>query len=189
LVNDLVVNYFPTIVDINFTSKLEDQLDLIASGEAEWVEVISDFYETFSDRLAHAEDAMPEAKAELQKVGRQCPKCGHDLIIRWGRFGKFISCSNFPECRYTEPYLEKIGMSCPKCHEGDVVERKTRKGRTFYGCSRYPDCDFTSWKRPVPTPCPNCGGTLVITNKRHLSCLDCEETFLQDDILGESEMA
>lgn len=189
LVNDLVVDYFPTIVDINFTSKLEDQLDLIASGEAEWVEVISDFYETFSDRLAHAEDAMPEAKAELEKVGRQCPKCGHDLIIRWGRFGKFISCSNFPECRYTEPYLEKIGMSCPKCHEGDVVERKTRKGRTFYGCSRYPDCDFTSWKRPVPTPCPNCGGTMVITNKRHLSCLDCEETFLQDDIPGESEMA
>lgn len=189
LVNDLVVDYFPTIADIHFTSKLEDQLDLIASGKAEWVDVIDDFYGTFSERLAHAEAEMPEAKVELEKVGRQCPKCGHDLIIRWGRFGKFISCSNFPECRYTEPYLEKIGMTCPKCHEGDVVERKTRKGRTFYGCSRYPDCDFTSWKRPVPTPCPKCGGTLVISNKRHLTCLDCEETFLQDEILGESEMA
>ena len=189
LVNDLVVEFFPRIVDINFTSRLEDQLDLIASGETEWVGVISDFYEDFSDRLAHAEEAMPEKKAELQKVGRECPKCGHDLIIRWGRYGKFISCSNFPDCRYTEPYLEKIGMDCPKCGEGDVVERKTRKGRKFYGCSRYPDCDFTSWKRPVPEPCPSCGGTLTITNKREVKCLDCEETFLQDNVLEEAEVA
>ncbi len=189
LVNDLVVEFFPSIVDIQFTSQLEDQLDLIATGEAEWVEVINAFYEGFADRLAHAEETMPEAKAELEKIDRACPRCGHDLIIRWGRFGKFISCSNFPNCRYTEPYLEKIGMTCPKCHEGDVVERKTRKGRTFYGCSRYPDCDFTSWKRPIATPCPNCGGILVMTNKRHVTCLDCEETFLQDDILDEAEMA
>jgi len=189
LVNDLVVEFFPSIVDINFTSRLEDQLDRIASGDQKWVEVISDFYGPFSDRLEHAEEAMPEKKVELQKVGRQCPKCGHDLIIRWGRYGKFISCSNFPDCRYTEPYLEKIGVTCPKCKEGDIVRRKTRKGRTFYGCSRYPDCDFTSWKQPVAEPCPNCGGTLVISNKRHLKCLDCEETFLQDKILGEAEVA
>jgi DNA topoisomerase-1 len=189
LVNDLVVEFFPRIVDINFTSRLEDQLDQVASGEAEWVGVISDFYEDFSDRLEHAEEAMPEKKAEPQKVGRQCPKCGHDLIIRWGRYGKFISCSNFPDCRYTEPYLEKIGMKCPKCGEGDVVERKTRKGRKFYGCSRYPDCDFTSWKRPVPEPCPNCGGTLTIANKREVKCLDCEESFLQDEVLEEAKVA
>lgn len=189
LVNDLVVEFFPRIVDINFTSRLEDQLDLVASGEAAWVGVVSDFYEDFSDRLEHAEEAMPEKKAELQKVGRDCPKCGHDLIIRWGRYGKFISCSNFPDCRYTEPYLEKIGMKCPKCEEGDVVERKTRKGRKFYGCSRYPDCDFTSWKRPVPEPCPNCGGTLTIANKREVKCLDCKESFLQDEIIEEAEVA
>ncbi len=189
LVNDLVVEFFPRIVDINFTSRLEDQLDLVATGEVDWVGVISDFYEDFSNRLKHAEEAMPEKKAELQKVGRECPKCGHDLIIRWGRYGKFISCSNFPDCRYTEPYLEKIGMACPKCEEGDVVERKTRKGRKFYGCSRYPDCDFTSWKRPVPEPCPNCGGTLTIANKREVKCMDCEETFLQDEVLKEAEVA
>ena len=189
LVNDLVVEYFPNIVDIGFTSRLEDQLDSIASGEEEWVEVIREFYGPFSDRLAHAEEDMPEKKAELQKVGRQCPKCGHDLIIRWGRYGKFVSCSNFPECRYTEPYLEKIGMKCPECSEGDVVRRKTRKGRTFYGCSRYPECEFSSWKQPVPTPCPNCGGTLVLANKQHVKCLDCEETFLRDDVLKEGEMA
>ncbi len=185
LVNDLVVEYFPSIVDINFTSELEDELDMVASGKAEWVSVIRDFYTPFSKRLEHAEEAMPEKKAELQKVGRECPKCGHDLIIRWGRYGKFISCSNFPDCRYTEPYLEKIGVTCPKCSEGDVVRRKTRKGRTFYGCSRYPDCDFTSWKRPVSELCPNCEGTLVIANKRQVKCLDCEEVFFQDDILEE----
>ena len=189
LVNDLVVEYFPNIVDINFTSRLEDQLDLIASGEEEWVDIVREFYEPFADRLEHAEEEMPEKKAELQKVGRECPKCGHDLIIRWGRYGKFISCSNFPECRYTEPYLEKIGMTCPKCGEGDVVRRKTRKGRTFYGCSRYPDCDFTSWKQPVPTPCPNCGGTLVISNKRHVQCMDCENTYLQDEVIKEEAVA
>ncbi len=189
LVNDLVVNFFPSIVDINFTSNLEDQLDQIASGDEDWVNVISEFYGPFSEKLEKAEAQMPEKKAELEKVGRECPKCGHDLIIRWGRYGKFISCSNFPDCRYTEPYLEKIGVTCPTCKEGEVVRRKTRKGRTFYGCSRYPECDFTSWKQPVSEPCPNCGGTLMIANKRQLKCMDCEETFLQDEILQESEMA
>ncbi len=189
LVNDLVVEYFPSVVDYNFTSRLEEELDEIASGDQAWVDVISEFYETFADRLAHAEEDMPEKKAELEKVGRECPKCGHDLIIRWGRYGKFISCSNFPDCRYTEPYLEKIGMHCPDCEEGEVVQRKTRRGRTFYGCSRYPECEFTSWKRPVPTPCPNCNGTLVISNKRHVQCLTCETTYLQDELQLETEVA
>jgi len=189
LVNDLVVEFFPNIVDVSFTSNLEEELDQIASGEQEWVDVIREFYGPFSERLTHAEEAMPEKKAELEKVGRQCPKCGHDLIIRWGRYGKFISCSNFPDCRYTEPYLEKIGVACPKCDEGEIVKRKTRRGRTFYGCSRYPDCDFSSWKRPVAASCPECGGTLVIANKRQVTCLDCEETFLQEEILAEAEMA
>ena len=189
LVNDLVVEFFPNVVNVGFTSRLEDQLDMIASGDAGWVEVIREFYDSFSDRLEHAEGAMPEKKAELEKVGRDCPKCGQDLIIRWGRFGKFIGCSNFPDCRYTEPYLEKIGMRCPTCEEGEVVRRKTRKGRTFYGCSQYPECDFTSWKQPVPKKCPNCQGTLVITNKRHVQCLNCETTFLQDEVLEEAEVA
>ncbi len=189
LVNDLVVEFFPNVVDIGFTSRLEDELDLIASGETEWVEVIREFYDSFSERLEHAEAAMPEVKAELEKIGRTCPKCGHDLVIRYGRFGKFISCSNFPECRYTEPYLEKIGMTCPTCGIGDVVKRKTKKGRVFYGCSRYPDCDFTTWNQPIPTPCPNCGGTLVLSNKRHAQCLSCEKTFLQEDVADQAEVA
>lgn len=189
LVNDLVVEFFPNVVDVGFTSSLEDQLDSIASGNAEWVAVIGEFYQSFSERLAFAEAAMPEKKAEMEKVGRDCPECGQDLIIRWGRFGRFIGCSNFPDCRYTEPFLEKIGLSCPVCNQGEVVQRKTRKGRTFYGCSQFPECDFTSWKQPVATKCPNCNGTLVIANKRQVQCMDCETSFLQDEVLEESEMA
>jgi DNA topoisomerase-1 len=122
---------------------------------------------------------MPEVKAELEKIGRACPKCGGDLVYRWGRYGKFISCSNFPTCRHTEPFLQKIGVICPK-DGGEVVERKTRKNRVFYGCANYPTCDFTSWKRPISNPCPKCGGLLVVANKREVQCTACEETFLLD---------
>ena len=110
-----------------------------------------------------------------------CPVCGHELVIRWGRYGKFISCSNFPICRHTEAWLEKIGVNCPKCN-GEIVQRKTRKGRVFYGCSNYPECDFTSWKQPILSPCPKCSGLLVVVNKREVQCLNCQETFLMDQI-------
>lgn len=180
LVNDLLVQHFPDIVDVGFTAKMESDLDQVASGSREWVDVIRSFYENFEPSVKKAQESMPVTKT-VEKIGRSCPQCGHDLIIRWGRYGKFISCSNFPECRYTEPWLEKVGVSCPECG-GDLIERKTRKGRVFYGCSQYPNCQFTTWKRPVATPCPNCGGLLVISNKRELQCLKCEESFLQEVI-------
>ena len=181
LVIDLLVEHFPEIVDTNFTAHMEEDLDKIASGDEKWVNVIRDFYGTFEPQVERAREEMPTTKAELEKVGRACPQCGHDLVIRWGRYGKFISCSNFPTCRYTEPWLEKIGVKCPECG-GELVERKTRKGRVFYGCANYPTCQFTSWKRPIATPCPNCGGTLVIANKREVQCLKCQETFLQEQV-------
>lgn len=180
LVNDLLVDYFEDIINTGFSAQMEARLDEIADGEQNWVKVVADFYDKFSPELEHAKQEMPEAKAELEKVGRACPKCGHDLVIRFGRFGKFISCSNFPECRYTEAWLEKIGVHCPQCSDGEVVQRRTRKGRVFYGCSNYPECDFTSWKQPIPVPCPSCQGTLVILSKREAQCLACEETFLLD---------
>ncbi len=189
LVNDLVVEFFPNVVDIGFTSSLENQLDMIAQGDTTWVEVIREFYATFGELLAHAEAAMPEKKAEPERVGRTCPECGHDLILRWGRYGRFISCSNFPKCRYTEPYLEKIGMTCPVCAQGDVVRRKTKRGRTFYGCSRFPDCDFTSWKQPIPQRCPNCQGTLVLSNERLVECMQCKATFSRDEIMDDHDVA
>lgn len=185
LVNDLLMQHFSEVIDYGFTANMENDLDQIAAGDKKWVDVIRQFYTPFSKQLEKAQAEMPETKAELEKVGRACPECGHDLVIRWGRYGKFISCSNFPECRHTEAWLEKIGVVCPDCG-GDIVERKTRKGRVFYGCANYPNCQFTSWKRPVPNPCPSCKGTLVIANKRELQCLSCGETFLADVILKET---
>ncbi len=181
LVNDLLVEHFGDIVDVSFTARMEKDLDEVASGRREWVNIIGDFYSSFEPQVKRAQQLIPVTKTEPEKIGRACPKCGHDLVIRWGRFGKFISCSDFPNCRHTEPLLEKIGVSCPE-DGGDLVERKTRKGRTFFGCANYPQCQFTSWKRPVAVPCPNCGGLLVVANKRDLQCLRCEETFLQEEI-------
>jgi len=181
LVNDLITEYFPNIVDVNFTASMEKNLDRIAAGDQSWVEILRTFYEPFSKQVEQADAQIPEMKTGPEPVGRECPECGHDLVIRWGRFGKFISCSNFPECRYTEPWLQKIGVHCPQ-DGGEIVERKTRKGRTFYGCANYPACDFTSWKRPLPTPCPSCQGLLVVAGKHEAQCTQCEERFSFEQI-------
>ncbi len=181
LVNDLVVDHFPEIVDLGFTAGMEEDLDQIAAGHELWPKVIGNFYSKFEPQVKKAQEEMPVTKSEPEKIGRQCPKCAHDLVIRWGRFGKFISCSNFPECRYTEAILEKIGVSCPKC-AGDIVLRKTRKGRIFYGCANYPECDFTNWKRPIANPCPKCAGLMVISNKHEVQCTNCSESFLIEQI-------
>ena len=184
-VNDLMVEYFPDVVDYQFTARMEEDLDMISNGQAEWTEVIHEFYHPFSEDLKKAQAEMPVTKTEPEKIGRICPEDGGELVIRYGRFGKFISCANFPNCRYTEPWLEKIGISCPK-DGGDLVEKKTRKGRTFYGCANYPSCDFTSWKRPIPQPCPKCGGLLVYANKREAQCTNCQETFLLETVIPET---
>lgn len=185
LVNDLLIEYFEDVIDVNFTANMEEELDKIASGESEWPSVIRAFYSSFAPQVEKAQKEMPETKQELEKIDKKCPKCGHDLIIRWGRYGKFISCSNFPECRYTEPWLEKIGIPCPECHEGEIVRRKSRKGRTFYGCSRYPECEFTSWKEPIKMKCPKCGGILVKANKKNVQCLSCGEEYLLEEFEAE----
>jgi len=184
IVTDLLIQHFPNIVNVGFTAHMEADLDRIASGDEAWVEIVREFYGPFAEQVARAQEEMPEVKAEHQSIGRACPKCGHDLVIRWGRYGKFISCSNFPECRYTEPWLEKIGVTCPK-DGGDIVERKTRKGRLFYGCSNYPECDFNSWKKPLSIPCPNCSGLLVAANKTSSLCTQCEERYPLDELKPE----
>ncbi|HBX68906.1 MAG TPA: type I DNA topoisomerase [Chloroflexi bacterium] len=184
IVNDLVTEYFPNIVDVNFTANMEEQLDQVASGNQSWVEVVGEFYGPFAEQVQHANKAMPEVKTEPEAAGRDCPECGQPLVIRWGRHGKFIGCSNFPTCRYTEPWLETIGVNCPKCN-GDLVERKTRKNRTFFGCVNYPECDFTSWKKPLPTPCPSCGGLLVVASKQFASCTHCEEQIPLELVVSE----
>ena len=182
VVNDLLIEYFPQILGVNFTAQMEEDLDEIAHGNRKWNDLIADFYKDFEPQLKHAQEEMPETKTEPEKIGRNCPKCGNELVVKWGRFGKFISCSNYPECKYTEPFLEKIGVACPK-DGGEIVLRKTRKGRIFYGCENYPNCDFTSWKKPIKTSCPACGGILVYKNKKEFQCLDCDEVFTSEKIL------
>ena len=184
-VNDLLVRHFEDIVNVNFTAQMESELDEVASGSRKWADVVGEFYESFEPELKKAQLEIPVSKPELEKLGRACPLCGNELVYRYGRFGKFISCSTFPTCRHTEPFLQKIGVACPE-DGGDLVERKTRKGRVFYGCANYPTCGFTSWKKPLAKPCPTCSGTLVILNKREAQCLKCESTFLLEQILESS---
>jgi DNA topoisomerase-1 len=151
LVNDLLVEYFPGVLSVDFTAQLEAQLDTIAEGEP-WVPVVDGFYKAFEKNLEIADEKIEKItleKAEPEPVGRKCPTCETgDLIFRDGRFGRFIGCNNFPKCRHTEQVLVHTGVACP-VGKGDLIERRTRKGRIFYGCARYPDCEFTSWKKPI----------------------------------------
>ncbi len=188
LVNDLLVEHFPGIVDVNFTAGMEKDLDQVATGKKSWVEIIQDFYGPFEKQVELAIEKMPEVNAGPEPVGRDCSECGHGLVIRWGRHGKFIGCSNFPKCRYTEPWLEKLDIKCPN-DGGDLVIRKTRRGRVFYGCSNYPECEFSSWKLPLRAPCPKCKGLLVAENKNHAVCLNCDEQFLRDDVISDDSVA
>ena len=181
LVNDLVVEYFPGIVDLGFTSRMEDELDKVAAGEMEWSQVIEEFYTPFSQNLENARKHMPITKLEPEKIGRLCPEDQGELVIRNGKYGKFISCANFPNCRYTEPWLVKIGVTCPLCGQGDVVEKRTKRGRKFFGCSRYPDCDFSSWDKPTGKSCPNCGGMLVEKPNNVAACVDCKKRFSEEE--------
>jgi len=176
LVNDLLVEHFMEVLDYGFTAQMEEHLDEIAAGQREWVPVVREFYIPFKQRLDEADRKIEKVDLEPQEIGRDCPECGQPLIIRWGRYGKFIGCKGFPECRYTEPWLEKVGVACPQCG-GDLVEKRTRKGRVGYGCINYPDCEFWVWKRPLPQPCPACGGLLTEGRKGWAKCIACEEKF------------
>ena len=173
IVNDLVVEYFPSVVDIGFTSTMEDDLDKIAEGHSNWTDVMEEFYGPFSKSLEHAKLNMPQTKIAPEKIGRACPKCGGDLVLRTGRFGKFISCGNFPNCYYTEPLVVKTGVTCPKCKQGELIEKRSKKGRLFYGCNRFPECDFLTNNKPVAQACPNCGGLLTEMSKGRARCVDC----------------
>ncbi|MFQ5944731.1 MAG: type I DNA topoisomerase [Anaerolineae bacterium] len=179
-VNDLVVAHFPDVFEVGFTARMEEELDRIASGELNWVDVVRDFHEPFSADLVRAEAEMKEVDLD-QPTGELCPESGHPLVLKFGRFGRFVACSNFPECRYTRSYAEKIGVRCPE-DGGELVARRTRKGRRFYGCANYPECEFASWKRPLPAPCPSCGGMLVAEAGEKASCVSCGTHFRLEDL-------
>ncbi|MGB4594796.1 MAG: type I DNA topoisomerase [Anaerolineaceae bacterium] len=183
IVNDLVVEYFPSVVDIGFTSTMEDDLDKIAEGQSNWTEVMEEFYGPFSKSLEHAKENMPKTKIAPEKIGRVCPRDGGDLVLRTGKYGKFISCSNFPNCYYTEPLVVKTGVTCPKCKLGELVEKRSKKGRLFYGCNRFPECDFLTNNKPVTQACPNCGGLLTEMGKGRARCNDCHNVINLDSEL------
>ncbi|MBS1253312.1 MAG: DNA topoisomerase 1 [Anaerolineales bacterium] len=181
IVNDLLIKHFPDIFDVTFTAQMEEELDQIANGDRAWVPVLREFYGPFEKELKRAEVEMEEVDIGNQETGEMCSECGEPLVIRFGRYGKFIGCSGFPECTYTKPFLEKIGVACPECG-GDLVQKRTRKGRTFYGCANYPECEFASWQRPLPPPCPNCAGLLVQKGKKKAQCIACESWYERDEL-------
>ncbi len=161
-VNEVMNKHFPDIVDISFTAGMERKLDDVEEGRQSWIEFLHSFYGDFKESMKKAEAEMDRVQKPVEELEELCPECGRNLVIRTGRFGRFISCSGFPECRYRRSFMNKTGALCPQCG-GDLVERKTKqKKRVFYGCSNYPTCNFAIWERPVPDLCPDCGGLMVV---------------------------
>ena len=161
LVIEQMEQFFPEILNVEFTANMEEDLDHVEEGSEDWVKVLAEFYESFEKRLEVAEEEMKEIEIEDEVSDEICEKCGKPLVYKLGRFGKFLACSGFPDCRNTKPIVKDIGVSCPKCKEGHVVERRSKKGRVFFGCDRYPECDFVSWDKPSTKPCPNCSSLMV----------------------------
>lgn len=156
LVNSLLVTYFNEVVNSEFTANMEDKLDKIEEGQVAWQNVIGDFYDVFDKLLEKAEDEIGEVKIEDEVSDEICEKCGKPFLIKMGRYGKFLACSSFPECRNAKPLLEKINVICPECGKGEIVIRRSKKGRIFYGCNLYPSCEYTSWQKPTGHRCPEC---------------------------------
>ena len=173
LVVDLLKEHFPDIIDVNFTAGMEDKLDGIEEGEYYWKDVVRDFYGPFSRELAAAEEKIGQIKIEDEVSDEICEKCGRNMVIKMGRFGKFLACPGFPECSNAKPLLEKINVTCPVCQKGEVVLRRSKKGRTFYGCSDYPECSFVSWDRPTGQRCPKCDGVMVERNTKKGKLVIC----------------
>lgn len=161
IVNTIMEDFFPQVINTSFTAEMENDLDKVGAGQEDWISVVDRFYKPFEKELKDAEEKIEKIQIKDEPAGFDCELCGHPMVIKLGRFGKFYACSNFPDCRNTKPIVKEIGVTCPVCHEGQVIERKSKKNRLFYGCSRYPDCDFTSWDKPVGRDCPKCGKYLV----------------------------
>lgn len=188
LVIEQMEQFFPEILNVEFTANMEEDLDHVEEGSEDWVKVLAEFYESFEKRLEVAEEEMKEIEIEDEVSDEICEKCGKHLVYKLGRFGKFLACSGFPDCRNTKPIIKDIGVACPKCKEGHVVERRSKKGRVFFGCDRYPECDFVSWDKPSTKPCPNCSSLMVEKKSKQgvkLQCTSCDYSEMveeQDEI-------
>jgi len=172
-VNDLLIQYFPDIINIKFTAGMENELDDIANNERRWSSVIQDFYTPFDKDLQKAVKLAEKVKLADEQTGESCPQCGKPLLVKTGRFGKFIACSGYPDCKHTKSFQVKLGVNCPQCGK-ELVQRRSKKKRTFYGCSGYPDCKFATYLKPLPQPCPQCGGLLTHYRGKQAKCTKCE---------------
>jgi DNA topoisomerase-1 len=177
VVNDLLVNHFPKIVDVGFTAGMEKDLDEIAKGKIKWVPVLQEFYDPFEENLQQKYQEVSK-ETLTKKTEKICPKCGSSLLIRLGKFGKFYACSKFPKCKYTKS-LEKtnLGIKCPKCKKGEMTEKRTKKRKIFYGCSNWPKCDFALWDKPTGGKCPKCSSLLIETKRKQIKCSNEECDF------------
>jgi DNA topoisomerase-1 len=174
IVNDLLVEHFPDIVDVEFTAGLEEKLDDVARGERPWVPLVRDFYGPFEAHLQQVSADIPKVKVPAEITDQRCEKCDSFMAIKLGRFGRFLACTGFPNCRNAKPILTKVGVECPECG-GDIVERRAaRTKRLFFGCANYPTCNFSTWFRPVAERCPSCGWVQVEAGRDKLRCLRCE---------------
>ena len=172
VVNDLLTKHFPDIVDIEFTARMEEELDQIAHENRDWVNVVQDFYVPFEKSLDTASQLIEKVKLADELTEEICPECGKALVIKVGRYGKFLACSGYPECKYTKSFQVKTGAKCPECG-AEIVQKISKKKRTFYGCSNYPNCRFATNFKPLPHPCPKCGGLLTIYGKNWAKCTKC----------------
>ncbi|WP_108669702.1 type I DNA topoisomerase [Peribacillus acanthi] len=177
IVYELVKEFFPEIIDVEFTAKMEAEFDHIEEGSEQWIEVISDFYQGFEKHLAKAEAEMEKVEIKDEPAGEDCELCGSPMVFKMGRYGKFMACSNFPDCRNTKAIVKEIGVPCPKCEKGQIIERKSKKKRIFYGCDQYPGCDFISWDKPIARKCPKCNDLLVEKKLKkgiQVQCVSCD---------------
>ncbi|MGD7043670.1 type I DNA topoisomerase [Jeotgalibacillus proteolyticus] len=177
IVLELIVEFFPEIIDVEFTAKMEKDLDSVEDGQIRWVKIIDDFYKDFEVHLDKAEKEMEKIEIKDEYAGEDCEECNNPMVIKMGRYGKFMACSNFPDCRNTKPIVKEIGVKCPLCKEGNVIERKSKKKRIFYGCDRYPSCEFLSWDKPIDRSCPKCNEMLIekkLKKGNQIQCSNCD---------------
>ncbi len=187
MVNTILIAHFPEIVDPGFTARMEEQLDEIAQGRYQWIAALQEFYPPFQDMLDKAWTSLK--KVDMTQASEEtCPKCGRDMVIKVGRFGKFLACSGYPDCKTTMPYLVKTGISCPQC-DGELVKRISKKKKVFYGCSKFPKCQFTVNRKPIAQPCPDCGNLLIQYGRDWAKCLACQRKMTLSETEKQKEEA
>lgn len=177
IVHKAVNEFFPNIIDVEFTAQMEKELDDVEEGNKKWKKVIDNFYQDFEKTVEFADAEMEKIEIKDEPAGEDCEKCGMPMVYKLGRYGKFMACSGFPDCRNTKAIMKPIGVACPTCKEGQVVERKSKTRRTFFGCDQYPECEYVSWDKPIARPCPKCDSTLVEKKSKkgvRIQCTECE---------------